>query len=146
MKKLTFIIFFLIFAGLSSFGQNQKSLENASQEELELYLNKAEKTKKKGAIMSITGSVALVGGIALVSSYSNNPETAILTGVLLWGAGTITTLIGIPVFITGVSQVNRIKKIKINSNSEVIIDLAPCSFRNYQTQTQQYGISIRIRL
>lgn len=149
MRKISFIVFFLIFTMLSSFAQNQysqKSLENASQEELNLYLNKAKKTKKIGVIMSISGSVALIGGMVLVSSSSENPETALLSGVFLWGAGTISTLFGLPVFISGASKVNRIKKIKINSDSEVMIELAPCSFRSYQTQTQQYGISIRIKL
>lgn len=149
MKKVSLIVCFLVFLGISSFGQNldsQKSLELASQEELNVYLNKAKKTRNIGAIMTISGSVAIIGGMSLANSINENPETAMLSGVLLVGAGTISTMFGLPVFIAGASRVNRIKKIKINSNSEVTIDLAPCSFRSYQTQTQQYGISIKIKL
>ena len=149
MKKISFIVCFLIFTEFSSFGQNpysQKSLEHASQEELDLYLNKARKTKKVGAIMSISGSVALIGGMVLVSSSNfENPENALISGIFLWGAGTISTVFGLPIFIGGASKVNRIKKIKRNSNSEVMIDIVPCGFRSYHTQNQQYGMSIRVK-
>ena len=149
MKKVSAIGLLLILYTSTCHAQSvysKQNLEQVSQDDLNLYLIKAKKTKKIGTIMSIGGPIAFGSGILLSSyAWSGGTEAAWGAGLVLLMAGTSSTLIGLPLLITGNSRVNRIKKINNNANDGVMIDLIPCNFQNFQSQNHQYGISLRVR-
>ena len=117
-----------------------------SREELDLYLEKAQKQKKTGAILSIAGPGTAVIGILLASyAYGGGTEGQFFVGLLMMGIGPIVTVVGLPVLITGSSRVKRINKIKNTSFQGVSMELTPCIINNYQAHNQQPGVILRIR-
>ena len=121
-------------------------LQNASVEELKYYHYKALKQKKTGQIMLITDPPVVIASSVLISNYSGRYDDfgfAMIGGLLLAGIG--TTLIGLPILITGSSRVNIVNEIIANASESVSIEIAPYSFHNYITQNNQHGLTLRIR-
>ena len=149
MNKILFIGLFFILLAITCQAQSKYSkqnLEQASTEDLNTYLNKAKKTKKIGAIMSIGGPIAFGSGIVLANAaWSGGTEAMWGSGLMLMTAGASSTLIGLPVLITGSSRIKRINKIKNPNLNEVTMELAPCSFNNCQAQIYQAGLTLRLR-
>jgi len=124
-----------------------ENIQNASLKNLELYLVKAQKLKKTGAVLSITGPISAILGILMFNaSWAGNfggPGTAGLGFVMFLG-GTGVTLVGLPILITGSSRIRRINKVKESANG-LSLDIAPCSQFNLATQNHQLGVTLRIR-
>lgn len=117
-------------------------LKNATNEDLDFYLAKARKTKKKGTVMSIVGPVtAIAGGLLAATSFID--ESGFVFGTLLFLGGTGTTVVGIPILITGSSRVKNISKIK--ESKGITMELAPGGYYNFQANSYQPGLSLRIR-
>jgi len=147
MKKILFIgLFFILFAFICQAQSvySKQNLEKASQEDLNLYLRKAKKTRTAGAVLSITGPLMVVSGYAIANYAWETNETLWGTGVVLIFTGYITTLVGLPVLITGSTRVKRIKEIKNTAFNGVRMDLAPCNFYSYQTHKHQLGVTLRV--
>lgn len=126
---------------------NKATLEKASNDELNFYLGKAKKTKKTGAIMSISGPLAAAAGYGLMyASFSlSGDEPGFVFGTFLFFGGLASTLIGIPVLITGTSRVEKISNIKFQKSDGVAMNICPSVNYNYQNQNYQPGVTLSIR-
>ena len=75
MKKLSIIsllLFLFAFAGQSQKIYSVENLEQASQEDLNIYLEKSQKLKKTGGFLSIAGPASAITGAVLAMSAYNN--------------------------------------------------------------------------
>ena len=155
MKKILAIGLIIIMTAFASNAQNiysKQNLEKVSQEDLNLYLNKAKKTRKTGTIMTIVGPIAFVGGGALSwdafggnDPYGGGSEAELATGVILMLGGMVSTVVGLPLLITGSSRVKKINRIKNTKFNGVTMEFTPCNFYNYQAQNHQLGLTLRMR-
>lgn len=124
---------------------NKLKLETASQDELNFYLRRAQKTKKTGTVLSIAGPVSFASGLLLAgSAWSGGTEGMWSAGLFLIFAGTGATVVGLPVLITGASRVKRINSLR-NNASDSVFEMAPCNFQNYFTGAQQYGVKLSLK-
>ena len=145
MKKYLTVVLFLIMLAITCQAQriySKENLEKVSSEDLNLYYGKAKKMKKTGNIITLTGSCTAVTGIVLIAL---NSESTAYFGLYMLMAGIGTTVIGIPILITGSTRVKNIEAIKYAHNDGVKIDLAPSGIYNYASQNYQPGITLRIR-
>jgi hypothetical protein len=149
MKKILAIGLLIIMIAFESNAQkiySKQNLEKASQEDLNLYLNKAKKTKKTGTILTIVGPIAFVGGTALfIDGFDSDSTTEGATGAYLSLGGMVSTAVGLPLLITGSSRVNKINRIKNAKFNGVTMEFAPYNFYNCQAQTYQLGLTLRVR-
>lgn len=149
MKTLaSFILlnFVLISAGQAQTKYSNESLEKLSKEDLGLYLEKAQKQKRAGAIISVVGPVTFVSGILLVTrAYGGGTEGQFAAGISMMVLGPAVTVVGLPVLITGSSRVNRINKFKSSSIKGASIEVAPALIYNYQAHNQQPGMTLVVR-
>jgi len=147
MKNNISLILLFVFCTIASYSQSQYSQQNPEQPSFEeLYLIKAKKLKKTGAILSLAGSSAAVAGYAMFSaSWAGNFGGGFTAGagLIMFIVGIPVTAIGLPILITNSSRVTRITRI-INKNP-VSLELAPCSFQHYLSQNYQMGATLRIR-
>jgi len=149
MRKITSLV--LLFLLCAQIGQAQgvyskQNLRHASAEDLKLYMGKAKKQKKAGAILSIAGPVTALGGFALgAAAWSGGTEGEWQMGVGMMLAGTLATVIGIPILITGSSRVSKIKKIQHAKQLGMKMNLMPISYYNCATQQMQSGAMLSIR-
>ena len=148
MKKLA-IIFFLIFA--ISFGAKAQKpysveiLEQASQEELNVYLNKSLKLQKTGKTLTNAGAIAF-GATTLwaITDPLNHGLGALLPFTLVGVPGLAAIAVGIPIKVTGKKRVERINTIKNTAYDGIKIDLKPCAQYNLATRNYQPGVILRI--
>ena len=130
-----------------NFKNGTSKIIGKAQPKLNLFLLKARKTKTTGAIMCIAGPIAATAGIIITSNSSilGTDSGNWTAGALLALLGFSTTIVGIPIFITGSSRVKSVNKIKNSNYSGVTMELGPCSFYTYQTNNYQPGATLRIR-
>ena len=147
MKKFSIIGLLLFVFSFTSLAQKIYSVENleqASQEDLNTYLDKALKLKKDGKTVTIAGGVLLGAGITIMLLSSNDWEMMGKgSAVVLVGFGTMA--VGIPMKITGKKRVERINTIKNTAYDGIKIDLKPCAQYNLATQNYQPAVTLRIR-
>ncbi len=151
MKKILSIGFFFLLFELTCYAQNPYSLENlqqSSQENLDIYLALAKKQKKTGAIIKTTGLLTAGAG-AVIASVSDHDEWIISTGEAIGGVmvllGIGTTMVGLPIQLTGSARIRRINSVMSQSSAGINLELSPCCFRNNVVQKNQYGATARIR-
>lgn len=120
---------------------SKENLEKASLEDLNLYIEKAQKLKKTGKIITLVGSATALTGMVIIAG---NSERTAYYGFYLLLAGAGVTVIGLPVLSTGSSRVKKINAIKNTAFDGIKMDLTPCSIYNYTTQNQQAGITLKI--
>ncbi len=142
MKKVSIIglLIILVFTSHAQSVFSKQNLEQASQDDLRLYLKKAKSQKTTGMVLTIAGPVTVTSLIVVASSSVVN--MSLDTAEVIFFAGIAATLIGIPVMIVGSSRVNKVKN---TLSDRVSIELAPCSFQNYTAQNKQHGITFRIK-
>ena len=155
MKRVFFIglLFMLLALICQSQGvYSKQNLEKATPEDLNLYMRKAKKTKTAGTILTIVGPIAFVGGGALSydafggnDPYGGGSEAELATGVILMLGGMVSTVVGLPLLITGSSRVKKINRIKNAKFNGVTMEFAPCNFYNYQAQNHQLGLTLRVK-
>ena len=151
MKKLTIIFFMVLFVNLASQAQKTYSFENlqkASQEELDVYLNKAMKLQKTGKTFNIIGGTCiglLAGTVILENVAHTDPWGTILVGIITVPIAGASFAIGIPTNLTGKSRIERINTIKGTAFQNINIDLQPCVQYNLATQNYQPGVTLKIR-
>ena len=140
MKKFAILILLLFMCSLVSQAQkdySQENLDKLSQEELDIYLNKALKLQKWGLPVTIVG-VAALGGLAI---------TAFSTGGLILGFAVIplaAITVGISMYTIGKKRVKKINTIKNPAFNDIAFDLKPCAQYNQMTQNYQPGLTLRI--
>lgn len=145
MKKLSVMALFVILfsgAGLAQGLYSKTNLDQASKEDLSLYLAKAQKLKKTGGVVTAVGASTAVAGLVFMFLGG---EGGGYTGFYIIMAGTGAAVIGIPINATGYSRVRKVSNVINTKFNTVHIDLAPCGFYNMQTKNVQPGISLKIR-
>ena len=148
MKKISFIgLFFIIFV-LTSNAQgvySKQSLEQDSIQVLNLHLEKAQKQKKTGLVMTIAGPVGCIGGITIAAlAYSGGTSGEFVAGTLLFLGGMITTAVGVPILITGLTRVKRVKT-AINNKQGLSLNIAPGFLYNNNAQHFYPGLTLKAR-
>jgi len=149
MKTLACILLLnsvFVIAGQAQAKYSNQSLEQLSPEDLGLYLEKAQKQKKAGTVLSIAGPVTAVSGFLLaVSAAGGGTENQFAAGMGMMIIGPVVTVVGLPLLISGSSRVKRINGIKSSPDNGISMELAPCVIYNFQAQSQQPGVTLRIR-
>ncbi len=152
MKKIFFI---LVLCLLVSFVQAQspysvENLQKLSQEELDVYYNKALKLQKTGRVFNIIGGTSL--GVVGVCAVLGNDATFGVDSwaiIIIAGAGMIvggtSFAIGIPTNLIGKSRVKRIDSIRNTAFKNLTFDLIPGAQYNLITQNYQPALTLRIR-
>jgi len=129
MKKILFIgLFFIIFV-LTSNAQgvySPQNLEKGTLVGLNLNLEKAQRLKSTGVFLCIAGPVLSVGGSALaINAYTGGGSSdTFAAGTFMFLGGIITTLAGLPILITGLTRVKRVKT-AINNKQGLSFNIAP---------------------
>ena len=154
MKTFFLAVVLLLIGSLSSYAQSltEKSedprpsykvedLETLSIEELDTLYAKAIKTKRNGLIMFISGTA--VGGASMFGIVASMGELGFLALPFL--AGTVTGLIGLPLWITGGSRARRISAQLDLRNSTLNFDLCPIFEFNPVTGKNSAGICLTVR-
>jgi hypothetical protein len=148
MKKTLTVGLLLIFIAFTCQAQkicSKENLEEASLEELNICLEKAQKLKKNGINLSIAGPLIFGAGYGLATAaWSGGTQGMWQIGLGMFVAGPIITLIGLPMLFIGSSRVKRINEIK-HSGDGVKIDLAPSGIYNCATQNYLPGISLKLK-
>jgi hypothetical protein len=141
MRKIAVIGLLLIHIAFASHSQSlfsKQNLEKASPELLKVEMNEAKSQRLIGAILSVVGPVSYL----TVGSMLNNGTMDLDAAGTILLFGTISSLIGIPIFIVNSTRVNRIKH---TLSERAFIEMAPCSFQNPLAQNLQTGVTLRIR-
>ncbi len=116
-------------------------------EELNAYLKVSGKKKQTGTIMSVAGPVTLLAGGIIFNEHWNKNGDVSYTKTDIGGwmivAGFVSTIVGVPMLITGSSRVKRITGI-MNAKS-VSFEIGPCSFCNSLAQNSQAGIAFSLK-
>lgn len=148
MKKISFIGLFVIIIVLTSHAQGIYSKQNLkldSIQTLNLHLEKAQKLKKTGIIMSVAGPVGCIAGASIMAlGYSGGTAGEFVAGTFLLLGGIITTAVGVPILITGSTRVNRVKA-AINNHPGYSLIIAPGLVYTNNAQNIYPGITLRAR-
>jgi len=148
MKKISFIgIFFIIFVFTSNAQgvYSIQSLEKDSLQALNLHLEKAQKLKKTGLVMTIAGPVGCIAGFTIAGlSYSGGTYAGFVAGTLFFVGGVISTVVGLPILITNSSRVKRVKT-AINNKQGLSLNIAPGFVYNNNAQNFYPGLTLRAR-
>ena len=149
MKKLSTIILLLFLFNLASQAQKTYSLENlekASQEELDLYMDKALKLKKTGktvtTVAAVTYGTLFLYGI--IDPFDHGLD-ACLPAAYVSLPALAAVAVGVPMKITGKKRVKRINTIKNTAYDGIRFELSPCTQYNLVTQSYQPGLTLRIK-
>ena len=123
---------------------DKQNLENATQDELNHYMGMAKKTKKTGFTMLIAGTASATIGILIVANSNIlSDDGGFAAGTLMSLAGIVTTIVGIPILITGSSRVKNINEIK--KYRGMTMEVAPSGYYNFQANIYQPGFMLKIK-
>jgi hypothetical protein len=116
----------------------KKGLDKASPEQLNFYLKKANRTRTSGAILFVCGTASAIAGFHLLTEkdLGNDAYAAMLL------AGTPIALTGITFYAIGESRYTNIKAIK--KSKDLTLEIVPYHDKNYMTQNNYSGLSIRL--
>ena len=101
MKKnsiICLLLFLFAFAGQSQKIYSVENLEQASQEDLNTYLDKALKLKKTGKYLSIGGPITAAAGFGLTAATFGEPgfgEEIVSLFLIIGVAGLIAPVVGL---------------------------------------------------
>lgn len=133
---------------LASHAQKDYSLENLrslSQEELDVYLNKALKLQSSGKTYTIIG-VSALGAVALTIPFDSSGGMVAATAAIFVGIPAIgLTTVGISRNSKGKKGIERINSIKNTVFNDIIFDLKPFVQYNQISRNYQPGVTLRIR-
>ena len=153
MKRFMILALTVLLIQVTAQAQNKyslESLEKASQEELEVYLDKSLKLQKTGKTVTIIGgsilgaTAATIAGVAIIHSDEDWALGGLMIGVLggTLGLGTMTT--GIIMKASGKKRVKRINSIENSAFNDIRVDVKPGVQYNPVIQNYQSGITLSI--
>jgi len=153
MNKFLLIVLLLISVHAICYTQtkySQEVLENASQAELDIYLDKAIKLQKSGKTVTIVGGSILGATAITIAAIAINDSGDWALGAAAIGffgglAGVGTLAVGIPMNVTGKKRVERINSLKKSALINLNIDLHPSIQYNNITQNYHPALALRIR-
>ena len=113
-----------------------------------MYYQKSLNLERKGEIIALTGGAAgllgiLGGAFTQKNSSTGNSDVLVITSATLLIGGSIATIVGFSMYMTGASRVNRINKIQYAESFR--LELFPDIMYCRQTQNYHSGITLRIR-
>ena len=147
MKDLIIILCLLFFVSVSHAQKDysHENLQKLSQEELDVYLNKALKLQKSGKTYTIVG-VSALGAVALSIPLDSSGGMVAATAAIFVGIPALAaTTVGISKNSKGKKRVERINSIENTASNDIIFVLKPFTQYNLMTQNHQPGITPRIR-
>ena len=153
MRYFRLIILLLLIAPVTCGAQNEYSLENLetySQDELDMYLEKALKRQKTGKVVTIVGG-SILGATALsigIMAIIDSGDWALAAaGIAFLGGitGLGTMAVGIPMNISGKKRVERINSVKNKSYSQITLDLSPSFQYNRVINHHQPCLTLKIK-
>ena len=152
MNKFVFLLLFSLAISVISHAQkpySQENLQNLTNEELDVFYNKALKLQKTGRTLNIVGVSSLgVTAVAAIlgSDWGFGVDSWSL--ILIAGGGIIvggTSLaIGVPLNLTGKKRVEMINSIRGTTFNNININLQPCAQYNLMTQRYQPAVSVKV--
>ncbi|TLX70510.1 hypothetical protein E9993_22090 [Labilibacter sediminis] len=148
MKKTVIILFlFFISAGVI-IAQNPYSLENLeklSEQELDVYYNKALKLQKSGKTATRVGLISLGASFLTIPLDDSGGMVAATTIMVVGIPALVTTIVGVSMNSTGKKRVERINLIKNSALNDINIYLGPCLQYNLAAKNYQSGITLKIK-
>ena len=149
MKEISIIgllLFLFTFTGLSQKIYSVENLEQASQEDLNTYLDDSLKLKKDGKTVTIIGAAALGAAVLWgITGPLDHELGTVLEAVIIGIVGIAAMLVGITMNVTNNKRVERINTIKDTAYDGVKIDLKPCAQYNLASQNYQPVVTLRVR-
>lgn len=137
----------LVVAGNAQGTYSLRNLQQLSNEELNLYYQKAVNLERKGETFAITGAAAgligILGGAALNDDCSSDGTRVLcVTAATLMAGGVAATIIGFTMYMTGISRIDKIRKIQFSNSFQ--LELIPGGFYCSYPQNYTSGITLRI--
>jgi hypothetical protein len=133
---------------LVSQAQGKYSTENLtrlSQEDLEIYLYKAQQQKQRGKTLAFIGAAAIVGEIVWASLDPNMHRFSSFSKVSIVGiAGFGAMILGIPMSISGNTKIARINKIDSTVNNDILFKIEPQAQYNIISRNYTPGVAVSI--
>lgn len=143
------ILLLLVFTSNAQKSYSEQHLKRLSNDELFRYQHKSMELKKKGEVLTITGTgVALLGlilGSAVTDSNSSDggSNALTITAFTMLAGGSVAVAIGLPMYLIGISRVHGRNQIKYTEFLKM--ELAPCSFYCRYTEKYPIGVSLKLR-
>lgn len=145
---LCLIFTVLIFSANAQSTYSSKNLRQLSSEELFLYYQKSSNLERKGEIIALTGGVVgllgILAGVIVTDNNSSDRSSDLLvaTSAAMITGGSIATIVGFTMYMTGASRISRINNIQ---HVELLrMELIPGTFYSMHTQKYQPGVTLRI--
>ncbi|MCE4564033.1 hypothetical protein INQ51_06895 [Maribellus sp. CM-23] len=152
MKKIVagLILLLAVFATQAQLIYTQEHLETLSQEDLNVYLDRAVQLQKSGRTLNIVGASILGGTVLTIAGVALTATDDWALGAVVIAffgglAGFGTLAVGIPMNLTGKNRVNRINALQATSFNRLELDLKPCAQYNLISRSYQPGLSVKIR-
>lgn len=125
---------------------SRQNLEQSNSEELNQYLDKANKIKKAGTNLLIAGPVTSASGYLLASLAASGKGGSGMFGLgfIMMLSGPVCMLVGLPLLIAGTTRYNRIMDIKNSGFSKVEFHFAPERIYNFASKNYLPGMSFTI--
>lgn len=98
---------------------------------IEEYLQQSEKQKKAGWTLIGVGAGAAALGLVIAASSDDWSDASFGSGIILFFAGSATTIIGIPVLISSASKARKAAQLSIGANSARMINPNGTSLKIY---------------
>ncbi|WP_111671294.1 hypothetical protein [Algoriphagus litoralis] len=109
--------FFLVLTIAFSFLSNVKAQNQESKILIQEYIKRSEQQKKTGLIMLGAGVGSVILGTVLFGvGWSDGNNAAGVSGVLLASAGSISTLVSIPILVSSASNGRKAAKLGISTS------------------------------
>ncbi len=146
MKRIAYVFVVLSLFAFSAQSQNLYTMENlqqASAEELDMYLNKAMNLQQAGKTVTIVGGVVI--GTTVLSSliFADALELGVVFVVFFGGlAGLSALAVGIPMNITGKKRVERIESIQNSAFNSPYLRIKP--YTGYDSFTKNYHAGLTL--
>lgn len=137
----------LLLLSLFSHAQKPYSVENlekASQEELDVYLNKALQLKKSGKTVTIIGGSILGATAVTALAFGNQMDLGVVVLGFFGGLAGIGTMgVGIPMNITGKKRIERINEIRNTAFYDgTRFEIKPSIHYNHSIQDNVPGVTL----
>lgn len=124
MNRLILLLAILCFSFENLYAQ-----DSSNKVLIEEYIKQSEKQKKTGLIMLGAGlGATVIGTVMFGIAWSNGSEIVGGSGIILFSAGAISTLVSIPILISSASTARKAAKLSVQSRS--LPGIQPNGFSN----------------
>lgn len=114
----------------------EQNLQQVSNDELKLYLKKANGLKTTGTVMTFSGPVLMLAGIIMEIGWLNGGGPVVL-------AGLASTAVGIPLWVTGSKRSKKVNH-EFQKRAGVSFNVAPGLIYNSKIQNPSPAFTFRV--